>query len=419
MSAKIKTIKGREILDSRGFPTVECVLTLDDGTTVSASVPAGTSTGKHEALELRDNDSTRYFGYGVLQAISNIETTIAPTLIGKQPNILLMDQQIIDLDETENKAQLGANTTLAVSCAVAKAQALINNLELYELINTVFEMGPISIPHCMFNILNGGLHADNGLCFQEFMIMPQQTTIHEALHTIVILYHTLKKILKENNLSITVGQEGGFAPVFKPEQRTPEELALDLLEQTIARSSINKNSVVFCLDIAASHFFDAKINAYTIYNHNFKSNDLVNYYSQLVKTYSIYSIEDGMAEDDWYGWQLLTEKFSPTIQLVGDDIFVTNQTRISKGIQLGVANTVLIKPNQIGTILETVNAIKLCKKSGYKTVLSHRSGETNDTFIADLAVGTNIGQFKAGAPARGERVAKYNRLLEIEDKLSH
>ncbi len=418
MATKIKKLQAREILDSRGLPTVECILELTTGAIVAASVPSGTSVGKHEALELRDNDKSRYLGNGVLQAIDNIQMHIAPHLINKQPILCDLDQLLIDLDGTENKGNFGANATLAVSIAVARAQAITENMELYLFLNKLFAMGKLSLPFCMFNIINGGLHAHNHLAFQEFMIMPQSTSIRQTLQIASEVYHTLKKVLKDRQLSVTVGEEGGFAPLFTNEFDSPEQQALELLSSAIQRAEFSNKQIPVCLDVAASHFYDAKTNTYNLNNAQFDSKGMINLYAQLAPKYNIISIEDGMAEDDWYGWQLLTERKKGKIQIVGDDIFVTNPTRIEKGITLGVANAVLIKPNQIGTISETITAIKLCKQAEYKTVISHRSGETNDTFIADLVVATGAGQFKAGAPARGERVAKYNRLLEIEDTLS-
>lgn len=418
MSAKIKKLDAREILDSRGLPTVECILELTTGEVIAASVPSGTSVGKHEAIELRDNDKSRYLGNGVLKAINNIQTHIAPHLVNKQPILCDLDQLLIDLDGTENKGNLGANATLAVSIAIARTQAITENMELYQFINKLFSMGSISLPLCMFNVINGGLHAHNHLAFQEFMIMPQCPSIRQTLQTASEVYHTLKKILKDSKFSVTVGEEGGFAPLFIGENNSPEHQALELLSSAIHAAGFNNKQVSVCLDVAASHFYDTKTNTYNLNNTYVDSKGMINLYAQLAPKYNITSIEDGLAEDDWYGWQLLTERKKNKIQIVGDDIFVTNPTRIEKGITLGVANAVLIKPNQIGTITETITAIKLCKKAGYKTVISHRSGETNDTFIADLVVATGAGQFKAGAPARGERVAKYNRLLEIEAKLA-
>ncbi len=414
---KISNIFGREIIDSNGIPTVECVLILDNGQTVKASVPSGASTGKYEAVELRDGDKTRFLGKGVLKAIQNLEKKIAPALIGKVPDLLEADKLIIDIDGTDNKSNLGANATLAASTAVARAQAVDSGLELYELINKVFDIGPTSFPLCMFNVLNGGVHGDNGIAFQEFMIMPKkQGSIQKTVQTAAEVYHSLKNILKKDGYSVGVGFEGGFAPVIKA-SKNKEHIILDYLHKAIEDAGFCSNEIAFCLDVAASQFYDTKKNVYLIDEQNLNSSQMVDLYQNLVENYPIISIEDGMAEDDWYGWQLLTEKLGNKIQIVGDDLFVTNINRIEKGIKLGVANAVLIKPNQIGTVSQTVEAIKLCKSNSYKTVVSHRSGETCDAFIADLVFGSAAGQFKAGAPCRGERAAKYNRLMEIEGYL--
>jgi enolase len=414
---KISNISGREILDSNGIPTVECVLVLDGGQSVKASVPSGASTGKYEAIELRDGDKDRFLGKGVLTAIQNLEQKIAPALIGKKPDLVEMDKLIIDIDGTENKSNLGANATLAASIAVARAQAIDLNTQTYELINKIFQIGPTSFPQCMFNVLNGGVHADNGVAFQEFMIMPQkQGSMQNTMHTAACIYQTLKNILKKDGYGIGVGFEGGFAPIIKG-SKNKENIMLDYLHKAVEQSGFCSNEIAFCLDVAASQFYDAEKSIYLIEGQELSSTQMVDLYQNLVENYPIVSIEDGMAEDDWYGWQLLTEKLGNKVQIVGDDLFVTNINRIEKGIKLGVANAVLIKPNQIGTVSQTVEAIKLCRSNGYKTVVSHRSGETCDTFISDLVFGSAAGQFKAGAPCRGERVAKYNRLVEIEEGL--
>lgn len=411
---KIKNLQGIEILDSIGNPTIECTLTLDNDTTVKSSVPSGTSVGKHEACELRDGNKSHYFGKGVLKAIENIETRIKPEIVGKAPDIVELDNLIIQLDGTSNKSSLGANATLAVSIAIARAQAIDNQIPLFKLINNVFDMGKMHLPTCMFNVLNGGVHADNGVSFQEFMIMPRKfNSFGESLECAATTYQTLRKLLLNDKLTVGVGHEGGFAPVLKTESSS-ERTFLDYLSKAIDYAGYKAESVVLCLDVAASQFFDISKNTYFVNNQALSSDELVNLYSRLVHDYPIFSIEDGIAEDDWIGWETLTKKLGAKIQLVGDDVFVTNINRIKKGVELNIANSVLIKPNQIGTVSETVAAIKYCKKNNYTTVVSHRSGETNDTFIADLVVGTAAGQLKAGAPCRGERVAKYNRLLEIE-----
>jgi enolase len=413
---KITNLQGSEILDSLGNPTIECTLTLDNKIQVKSSVPSGTSVGKYEAHELRDYDKTRYLGRGVLKAINNIETKIKPVLVGKEPNMQEIDKILIELDGTENKSNLGANAIIAASMAVARAQAAARNIELFQLINQEFGIGPTAFPLCMFNILNGGAHADNKIAFQEFMIMPKKfNTMHGIVQCAATIYHALRKILVKDGLSVGVGHEGGFAPILNINTHK-EQNCLDYLIRAIEEAGFEPDSVGICLDVAASQFFDNNKNGYLIENRLLSSKDLAEFYATLIENYPIISIEDGMAEDDWYGWEMLTQKLGKKIQIVGDDLFVTNIHRIKKGVGLNVANAVLIKPNQIGTVSETVQAIKFCKSSGYKTIVSHRSGETNDSFIADLVIGTAAGQIKAGAPCRGERVAKYNRLMEIEAK---
>ncbi len=417
---KIKKIEAREILDSRGFPTVECSVLLENNQITKASVPSGASVGKYEAVELRDGDAKRYFGKGVLKAIENIEKKIAPVIVGKEANFQEIDKIIIDLDGTSNKANLGANSTLAVSMAVCRAQALSERIALYELINEVCcGGGKILLPDVMFNILNGGVHADNTLSFQEFMIMPVgQNSFAEKLQMAVVVYQNLKKLLKQAGYSTNVGDEGGFAPKFGQDTEIGEKKALEFLIKAVELSGFDVGKdVVFCLDVAASQFYDEENKVYTLGNKKLGSDEMILLYDELLSTYPIYSIEDGLDEQDWDGWKSMTEKIGARVQLVGDDIFVTNSELIKKGTENHVANAALIKPNQIGTVTQTLEAIKLCKDSNYKTVVSHRSGETMDTFISDLVVGTAAGQFKAGAPARGERVAKYNRLLEIEGML--
>ncbi|KKQ32741.1 MAG: Enolase [candidate division TM6 bacterium GW2011_GWF2_37_49] len=410
---KIKGLYAREILDSLGNPTIECVLTLENGVQIKSSVPSGTSVGKYEAFELSDGNRGRYLGKGVLKAIENIETIIKPAIIGKTPNIIEMDHLIIELDGTPNKSKLGANATLAASIVVTRAQAMDCGLPLFKFINNAFEVGKLSLPVCMFNVLNGGVHADNGVSFQEFMIRPKNfKTLCEVIECAATIYHTLRKILLKDGLNVGVGHEGGFAPILSTDENKVH-CFLNYLNKAIEAAGFSLDSVDICLDVASSEFFDECKNGYIIDNKFLSSDELVDLYVSLVNKYPIHSIEDGMAEDDWVGWETLTQKLGNKIQLVGDDVFVTNIHRIKKGVELGVANSVLIKPNQIGTVSETIQAIKFCKKNNYSTVISHRSGETNDSFIADLAVGTGAGQIKAGAPCRGERVAKYNRLMEI------
>jgi enolase len=413
---KIKNIQAREILDSRGCPTVECVLSLDDGTSVKASVPSGASVGKLEAVELRDGDKKRYSGKGVLQAIKNIENIISPALENKNIDLQEIDKILLELDGTENKSKLGANAILSVSIAVLRAQALQENLPLYKLISKLCGSEKTNIPKIMFNILNGGAHADNGIEFQEFMIMPLKTeSASESIRIAAEIYAQLKKILRENGYSVGVGDEGGFAPTLKGASGSKEREALLLLTKAIEGAGYRAGEdVAFCLDVAASQFYDEKLNKYELNNQKISAQQLIDVYKKLCDEFPIISIEDGLAEEDWSGWKLLTQQLGEKIQLVGDDIFVSNKKIIEKGIEEKISNTVLIKPNQVGTVTETFAAIEVCKKNNYKIVVSHRSGETADTFIADLVVGTNAGQFKCGACARGERVVKYNRLMEIE-----
>ena len=414
---KIRNVFGREILDSRGFPTVQCTIELDNNMIATASVPSGASTGSHEAHELRDNDSTRFLGKGVLKAVENIVTHIKPLLVGKQPDVTSMDEAMIACDGTENLSRLGANAILAASVATTRAQAMSQGLEVYTLLNKHFEFSTPSMPTCMFNIINGGMHADSGIAVQEFMIIPVGTqSIEETLEKAVAVYYALKTILAAKGYATSVGDEGGFAPRLTAAV-CKETAALDLLMEAITQAGFTTEQIKIGLDCAASNFFDATQNIYRLNNQELTSDELVAFYETLLATYPIISIEDGLAEDDWNGWQAMTKRLGDTIQIVGDDLFVTNTNRIKCGINAQCANATLIKPNQIGSVSKTIEAIKLCQAHGYKTVISHRSGETNDAFIADLAVGTGAGQLKAGAPVRGERVAKYNRLLDIQPLL--
>ena len=414
---KITAITARQILDSRGWPTIECSLMLDSGQLVRASVPSGASTGAHEAIELRDGDASKYAGKSVLNAIKNIETIIAPALVDAAPDIKVCDKIMLSLDGTQDKSNLGANAILAVSVAVCRAQALCRGMPVYELLSSVFNGGRKSIPEVMFNIINGGAHADGSLCFQEFMIMPTiGTRFADRLEVAVLVTHALKNLLREAGYATGTGDEGGFAPLFDAREQIPEHAALDFLMRAIEQVGfVPGTDVQICLDVAANHFYDAQEDCYRLHGGERSAADMVAFYAQLVADYPIFSIEDGLSEDDRDGWKLLTQELGEKVQLVGDDIFVTNPQRITQGIEDGIANAVLIKPNQIGTVSETIDAILLSKKNNYKTVISHRSGETNDSFIADLAVGMDAGQLKAGAPVRGERLAKYNRLLELEE----
>lgn len=409
---KIKKVQGREILDCRGVPTIECSITLDNAMSVVASVPAGISRGKFEAHELRDGDKKRYAGMGVLSAVENIENTIAPLIIGKKPDVVEIDSILISHDATSNKGTLGANAILSVSIAVLKAQALASDVGVYKLLSDLYDVKP-SLPSVMFNMISGGVHALNSMAFQEFMIMPQDSSFSGSLHKAVSIYNTLRDLLAQEGYRTSVRDEGGFSPLFSDKQ--PEKQALDMLMRAIELSKIG--DVKICLDVAASHFYDEKKKIYVIGDKELSSSDMIAWYEELVKNYPIYSIEDGLDQEGWDGWATLTKKLGSSVQLVGDDLFVTNKERIQKGAQQKVANAVLIKPNQIGSVSEAIDAILLCKELGYKTIVSHRSGETNDSFIADFVVGMVGNQFKAGAPARGERVAKYNRLLQIESEM--
>ncbi len=403
----IKNIKGREILDSRGNPTVEVDVMLESGIVATASVPSGASTGINEALELRDNNKDRYMGKGVLKAVSNVNEIIKPKLVGMDVlNQRLIDETLLKLDGTENKSKLGANAMLGVSLACLKAAAKYSNKELYEYIGK----GTI-IPRPMMNILNGGAHADNGLDFQEFMIIPMTKDFRTNLRMGSEIFHHLKKILTQSGFSTGVGDEGGFAPNINS-----TEEALNLIIDAIkAANYIPGKDVYLGLDVAASEFYnDSK---YSFEGKTKTSEELIEYYEYLCEKYPIISIEDGMAEDDYRGWKLLTEKLGKKIQLVGDDLFVTNKKLFQKGIDQKLGNAILLKLNQIGTVTETIETILLAKKARYNTIISHRSGETEDTYIADFAVGLNLGQIKTGSLCRSERTAKYNRLLRIFEKI--
>ena len=398
--SKIKNIYAREILDSRGNPTVEVELTLESGIKAVASVPSGASTGKNEALELRDNDKNRYHGKGVLKAINNVNNIIKPLLIG-------IDRIMLEKDGTENKEVLGANAILGVSLANLKAAAKYKGLELYEYLGKEYSM-----PRCMMNILNGGVHASNNLDFQEFMIVPNKEEYHENLRMGSEVFNTLKNVLKERNLLCGVGDEGGFAP-----QINDAKEALELIKEAITKSGYELGKDInIALDVAASEFYNEEEDIYLLEGVKYTKEELVSYYQSLVDKYHIISIEDGMAEEDYEGWKLLTSKLS-NIQLVGDDLFVTNKKLLQKGIDMHIANAILIKLNQIGTVTETLETIKLARDNNYKTIISHRSGETEDNYISDFAVGLNLGQIKTGSMSRGERLSKYNRLLRIEEQI--
>ena len=413
---KIKKIKAREILDSRGTPTVEAEVTLEYGCTGVASVPSGALTGENEAIELRDGDPKRYFGKGVLKAVSNVNDIIAPHLIGMNvQDQAAIDRLMIDLDGTPNKSHLGANAILAVSLAVAKAAANGLGMPLYRYLATS-DASVLPVP--MMNIINGGAHSDAPIAFQEFMIRPVGAlSFSEALRMGAEVFHTLKKVLKKRGLSTAVGDEGGFAPELES-----IEDALNLIMEAIDESGyLPGKDITLALDCASSEYYKEGVYDYAIFEGSKgrrRDRDAqIVYLKRLVEDYPIDSIEDGMSENDWGGWEFLTQILGNKCQLVGDDLFVTNVDYLSRGINAGCANAILIKPNQIGTLTETLAAIEMAQNHGYKAIVSHRSGETVDTTIADLAVATNCGQIKTGSLSRGERIAKYNRLLEIEKQL--
>lgn len=405
--SKIKNVYAREILDSRGNPTVEVEVTLESGIKGIASVPSGASTGINEALELRDGDKTRYDGKGVLNAINNVNTIIKDKLIGKDSlDQKLIDNIMIELDGTNEKKVLGANAILGVSLANLKAAALYSNKELYE-----YLCNGSTMPKCMMNILNGGAHAENKLDIQEFMIVPYKDNYSDNLRMGAEVFHSLKKILKEKNLSCGVGDEGGFAPNISSTYE-----ALNLIKDAITNAGYTLGKDIFlAIDVAASEFYDDGY--YEFEGKKRTKEEMVEFYEKLIEDYPIISIEDGMAEEDFDGWKILTDKLGNKIQLVGDDLFVTNKKILEKGIELGIANAILLKLNQIGTVTETLETIELARKNNYKTIISHRSGETEDNYIADFAVGLNLGQIKTGSLSRSERISKYNRLTRIEEKL--
>lgn len=411
---KITQIIGREIFDSRGFPTVECEVILDNNHSFLASVPSGISKGSHEAVELRDGGN-RLAGQGVLKAIENIEQRIAPALIGHVPNVVEMDLKMIGIDDSENKSNLGANAMLAVSYAVLRSQAALEGLETYEFITDLCNFESVSLPIPLINIINGGQHADNNLIIQEYMVAPKgQQTIRGALESVAGLFYELKDLLRKLGKSTLVGDEGGFAPDFNNERE-----ALDTIMQAMGNTQKKYgHEFVIALDAASNFFYNQSTKTYDMHGKKYTTDELIEWYTQLTKEYPLFSIEDGLHENDWEGWSQLTATLGESVQIVGDDIFTTDPEKITIGIEKKAANAVLIKPNQIGTVTETLQAIHVCKDYGMNTIVSHRSGETEDTFIADLAVGTSSGQIKTGGYSRGERMAKYNRLLRIEDRLT-
>jgi len=408
----IKTIKAREILDSRGNPTLEVEVKLSDGTTGQAAVPSGASTGKYEAVELRDRDNSRFNGLGVLKAVAHVNENIATTIIGMSATDQAdIDQKLIELDGTSNKSNLGANAILGTSLAVAHAAANSLDMPLYRYLGKV---DTYTLPVPMMNILNGGKHAASSTDFQEFMVVPTgASSFKHALQICTEIYHSLKGVLKDKGLNTNVGDEGGFAPHLPSNKEAVEAILL-----AIEKAGYKPGEDCFiALDPAASEFYKGGHYILAKEGTTLTSQEMVDYYVKWTSSYPLISIEDGMAEDDWSGWQRLTEKLADQIQLVGDDLYATNINRLSQGIGLKASNSILIKPNQIGTLTETIAAVKMAQQTGWTAIVSHRSGETEDTTIADLAVGLNTGLIKAGAPCRSERVAKYNRLLRIEEEL--
>ncbi len=411
----IESVLARQILDSRGNPTVEVEVFTESGAWGRAAVPSGASTGTHEAVELRDGDKKKYMGKGVLKAVDNVNNKIAPEVVGYsvfEQNLL--DAIMIELDGTPNKGKLGANAILGTSLAIAKAAAMECGMPLYRYVGGV---SANTLPVPLMNILNGGSHADNAIDFQEFMVMPAGAgSFSDALRMGTEVFHTLKKVLHDKGLSTNVGDEGGFAPNLKS-----NEEAIEVVLKAIEKAGYRPGEDIFiALDPAASEFYDAKAKVYHFKKSSgrkLKPAEMVEYWAGWVKKYPILSLEDGMAEDDWAGWKALTEKIGDKVQLVGDDLFVTNVKRLQKGIDEGIANAILIKVNQIGTLSETIDAVNLARRNAYRSVMSHRSGETEDSTIADLAVALNTGQIKTGSASRSDRMAKYNQLIRIEEEL--
>jgi len=411
----IESIHARQILDSRGNPTIEVDVVTESGAFGRAAVPSGASTGTHEAVELRDGDKKRFLGKGVLKAVENVNTKIAAEVVGFDVfEQSLLDKIMIELDGTPTKGKLGANAILGTSLAIAKAAAMEAGMPLYRYIGGV---NANTLPVPMMNILNGGSHADNSIDFQEFMVMPVKAdTFSESLRMGTEIFHTLKKVLHDKGLSTNVGDEGGFAPNI-----TSNEEAIEVVLKAIEKAGFKPGDDVFiAMDAASSEFYDAKTKTYTFKKSDgkkLKSDEMVEYWAKWAKKYPIISIEDGMGEEDWDGWKKLTDKIGDKVQLVGDDLFVTNVQFLQKGIDLGVANSILIKVNQIGSLTETINAVNLARRNSYKSIMSHRSGETEDSTIADLAVALNTGQIKTGSASRSDRMAKYNQLIRIEEEL--
>ena len=411
MSTYIEDIHARQILDSRGNPTVEVDVLLTNGVKGRASVPSGASTGIFEALELRDGDKNRYMGKSVQRAVDNVNNIIAPELVGeKASHQKEIDTFMIDMDGTENKSRLGANAILGVSLAVAKAAAKAYGMALYRYLGGI---NALTLPVPMMNIINGGAHADNNIDFQEFMIAPVGAeSFSHAIEMGCNVFHTLKKVLNDKGLATSVGDEGGFAPNL-----ASNEEGIEVILDAIDKAGYDTNKIKICLDVASSEFYENGKYNLQGEGKSFDNREMTEFLTDWVKKYPIISIEDGMAEQDWQGWEMLTKSLGKNCQLVGDDLFVTNTRRLADGIKRGVANSILVKVNQIGTLSETLAAISMAHAAGYSTIISHRSGETEDTFIADLAVAVNAGQIKTGSASRSDRMAKYNQLLRIEQKL--
>ncbi|MGP1442382.1 MAG: phosphopyruvate hydratase [Anaerovoracaceae bacterium] len=410
----IEEVIAREVLDSRGNPTVEVEVYLDDDTSGRAIVPSGASTGMFEAVELRDGDNSRYLGKGVMQAVSNVNDIIADEIIGMNPfDQVALDNKLIELDGTPNKSRLGANAILGVSLAVARAAADATGLPLFQYIGGV---NAKHLPVPMMNILNGGKHADNNVDIQEFMIMPVGApSFREALRMCAEVFHNLRTVLKEKGMNTAVGDEGGFAPNLS----SNADAIVNIVDAIERAGYVPGADISIAIDVASSEIYDAETGIYELAGEgvNKTAAEMIDYYAELCAEYPIISIEDGLAEDDWEGWKLMTERLGNKVQLVGDDLFVTNTERLARGIKNGVANSILIKLNQIGTLTETLDAIQMAREAGYTAVVSHRSGESEDVTIADLVVAVNAGQIKTGAPSRTDRVAKYNQLLRIEELL--
>lgn len=411
---EIRSISAHEVFDSRGIPTVQAIVELEDGSRHSSSAPSGASCGSAEAVVLRDGGK-RLMGLGVTKAVENVNTIIGPTLVGRAPDLVTCDVVMLELDGTATKSHLGANALVAVSGAIARAQAYVADIELYELIAQLSESDQIALPAPMLNMINGGAHADNGLSIQEFLIIPTEfDSFRAAFEAGTVFFHLLKTELKKKGKRVSVGDEGGFAPDFNDEREV-----LDVLTNVIALTKKQcGGNFSIGLDVAASQLYDAKKKKYLWQGKLLSTDALVAHYQDLIKIYPITSIEDGLHEKDFKGWTSMTDILGSTVALIGDDLFVTNAEKIWQGIEENCATGAIIKPNQIGTLTETIQAIRLCKENNFDVIISHRSGETNDDLIADLAVGVSANAIKAGGCSRGERLAKYNRLLAIEDALT-